>query len=98
VLQPDSFNNPPYNDESRWICFKLNYPGTVDDDYGYCFGYVELNSDVATEMIQPLRRNAENGNRALNATVRLRFSPDAKGTNQVTIEKFHDGWIHPHAK
>ncbi len=99
VLKRDSYPNAPYDDENRWVCFKLNYPGTVQEQYGYCFGYVELNSDAATAMIQPMRRAAENGVDSLNATVRLRFRPDASSRKnlvpQVTIESFHDGWLLP---
>lgn len=100
VLQRDSYPTPPYDDEARWICFKINYPGTVQEQFGYCFGYIELGSDVATEMVQPMRRIAENGLETLNATVKLRFRGDARGRKnfvpQVTIEHFTDGWLRPH--
>ncbi len=92
VLRRDSYPNAPYDDESRWICFKINFPNG-----NFCYGYVELNSDVATEMIQPLRRASENGVESLNATLRLRFRPDARGRKnlvpQVSIERFRDGWL-----
>jgi DNA-directed RNA polymerase subunit RPC12/RpoP len=100
VLQKDEYWVEPYDDQSRWICFKLYNPGTVGEEYGYCFGYVEVDTATATEMILPMRRAAEKGQTSVNAMVRLRFRPEARGRKnfvpQVTIEKFRSGWLMPH--
>ena len=99
VLQPDDYPAEPYDDKKRWICFKLYSPGNVGKDYGFCFGYVEVNSPTAISMILPLRHANEGGQVTFNAILSLRFTPESRGRKdqvpQVIIDKFSDGWIRP---
>lgn len=98
VLQNGDYWVEPYDDQSRWVCFKIYFPGTTADENSYCYGYVEAESEVATQMIQPVRRAAEMGQQSMNAILRLRFRPEARRKNmvlQVSIEKFYSGWLIP---
>lgn len=98
VLQNGDYWVEPYDDQSRWVCFKIYFPGTTADENSYCYGYVEADSEVATQMIQPVRRAAEMGQQSMNAILRLRFRPEARRKNmvlQVSIEKFYSGWLIP---
>ena len=98
VLQNGDYWVEPYDDQSRWVCFKIYFPGTTADENSYCYGYVEADSEVATQMIQPIRRAAEMGQQSMNAILRLRFRPEARRKNmvlQVSIEKFYSGWLIP---
>ncbi len=99
VMQPDDYPIEPYEDKKRWVCFKLYNPANAGKDYGFCFGYVEVNSPTAISMILPLRRANEDGHVTFNAVLSLRFTPESRGRKnqvpQVMIEKFTDGWILP---
>ena len=99
VMQPDDYPIEPYEDKKRWVCFKLYNPAHAGMDYGFCFGYVEVNSPTAISMILPLRRANEDGHVTFNAVLSLRFTPESRGRKnqvpQVMIEKFTDGWILP---
>lgn len=99
VMQPDDYPIEPYEDKKRWVCFKLYNPGNVGKDYGFCFGYVEVNSSTAISMILPLRHASEDGHVTFNAILSLRFTPESRGRKnqvpQVMIEKFTEGWILP---
>lgn len=98
MVRDDYYNNGVYEDETRWICWKLYHPASVGEEYGYCYGYTDVSSDVTTEMIQPMRVAAERGQKNLRAILSLRFHPDARGkpgAPQVHIEKFTPGWLVP---
>ena len=97
TMQLDDYPVEPYQDQNRWVCFKLYNPGNVGEEYGFCFGYVEVNSPTATDMILPLRRATEEGQRSLNAILKLRFIPESRGRKnqvpQVMIDQFTNGWL-----
>ena len=99
VMRLDEYPAEPYEDKKRWVCFKLYNPAHVGKDYGFCFGYVEVNSPTAISMILPLRHASEDGHVTFNAILSLRFTPESRGRKnqvpQVMIDKFTDGWILP---
>lgn len=92
AIEPDTYYNFAYADETQYICFKLTDPG----NWGHCWGYCPLDSPVGLELNRLLRRARQNGNSLAKAILRLRFSEEGKDHNQVEIEAIiQNGWIKP---
>jgi DNA-directed RNA polymerase subunit RPC12/RpoP len=97
ILTEDDYPNQPFEDRLRWVCFKLQLPSSYGRDYGYCFGYTDLNAPVTSEIALHYASAKRMGERAMNCMVTIHFIPASKGRKnfvpQVLIERFRPGWL-----
>jgi hypothetical protein len=82
---PAQYWNYAFEDQDRWLSFRLSYPGEADFEI---YGYVERTSEIATELQQQMYRDA-------NCILQLRYPPEAISRDQVIIDKIvHPSWFY----
>lgn len=100
VVADDFYNGAFEGHELDTLCFKLSSPRKTQ--YEFCYGYCDINSEVGSQILFMQRRAVqiqkldEKGKPVANCILRLRFTPEGKRFNQVTIEKMiWQGWVQP---
>lgn len=100
VVADDFYSGAFEGHELDTLCFKLSSPRK--SQYEFCYGYCDINSEAGSQILFMQRRAAQirkldvKGKPVANCILRLRFTPEGKRFNQVTIEKMiWQGWVQP---
>jgi hypothetical protein len=81
-----------FDDQTKFLCYRLTDP----ENWGNCYGYCGIDSEVGMEINRMIRRQRQAGGNVVKAILRLRFLPESRGHNQVVIEDvIQDGWLSP---
>ena len=79
------YYNFGFSDENKWQSYRLS----SDDKQESLYGYIDVNSEVASKM-----RLLNSVRREMALTIRVRFPEGAKADNQVIIEEvIASGWV-----
>jgi hypothetical protein len=80
LVQPDSFFSHEFSSSSKWLCFQLNVPDSIE----YLYGYARADSEVAMQLTELINQN--NGNQT-SMILRLRLPENLQANRAVIIEK-----------